>query len=769
MPLVSSRPALHRWLETRISAATGFEIRLGHLRLGYDLAVDAEAISVAGVDSLPFLKAKQLRATPSWASLARGAVATIRIVGADLYLQHLPLPASPTPSNENPPKTNPLRTRLLGQHIMLVDSFVHFETQSGKPIGPLTLGLDSVAGGESLQLNGAVTLAGGSEARWSAELGTSIGTSRARIQADAAFDELLRSYNDGVPPAALQGVAGALVLDLQGTQAGRLAFNLDATIRLPGAAKAVPVSGSGEIDPAAQWLSAKLRAQEFGVQSDDSARVASGVEVRADLTVQRRDGGTEHVDFAVDIPRGELLWESYYVDLALHPFKLSGRLEPDAKKVQVRRAAFSAGGIGSLRGSGSCDVAQHDCQWQLDFDIPGLRTLYRLAVRDPLAEARPTLAGSEVEGRAIGTLTRSVDAGGVGQLRGTLDLAGAAFRLAQPPLQISGVDLHLPIDFSDDDRMPVAPQGGWLHLERFVFEKIDLGRIELPLDVATNRIGIAEVVRIPLFGGIVDVTALRGEALHRSSRRLTLGLSLQDIDLEPLTQAVGLPRIAGKVSGAMPSLALADNRIESEGEITIEAFDGSVRLHELRVDDLLSPVPSLRLDLTFRDLSLKQLTRTFAVGQISGILGGKFDDLVLVDGQPVSFEARVATEKRAGVSQRISVRAIRQISILGGSGGDPLSQGILQLFDEYRYAKMGFHCRLENDRFVLRGVEEIGGKEYLVVGATLPPRVSVVSHTSVIAFSELVRRLTRLAAVEDEQPPSPSPGEGEQQPGSGDS
>ena len=56
---------------------------------------------------------------------------------------------------------------------------------------------------------------------------------------------------------------------------------------------------------------------------------------------------------------------------------------------------------------------------------------------------------------------------------------------------------------------------------------------------------------------------------------------------------------------------------------------------------------------------------------------------------------------------------------------------------------------LENDRFVLRGVEENDGAEYLVVGTTLPPRVNVISHTRVISFSELVRRLSRVLALTD--------------------
>src|SRR5690606_36346546 len=154
-----------------------------------------------------------------------------------------------------------------------------------------------------------------------------------------------------------------------------------------------------------------------------------------------------------------------------------------------------------------------------------------------------------------------------------------------------------------------------------------------------------------------------------------------------------------------------------------------------------SPLPAFGLSDDFEDISLGRLTSTFEVGRISGIARGAANNLVIVNGQPLSFDAWMETVDRKGISQRVSVSAIRQLSILGGSGGDPLSQGILSLFDEYRYAKMGFKCRLENDRFELRGVETIDGKEYLVVGSRLPPSVNVVSHSQVISFPDMVRRL----------------------------
>jgi hypothetical protein len=154
-------------------------------------------------------------------------------------------------------------------------------------------------------------------------------------------------------------------------------------------------------------------------------------------------------------------------------------------------------------------------------------------------------------------------------------------------------------------------------------------------------------------------------------------------------------------------------------------------------------VPAVGLDLDFEELSLGAMTDALDVGRISGVVRGRIHNLSIVAGQPVSFEAEMASVPRDGVPQEISVRAIRQISIVAGPGGDAFSSGILSFFDRYRYAKLGLRCSLENDRFVLRGIDEHDGKQVLVAGSFLPPRVNVYSESQVSGFTEMMRRLRR--------------------------
>jgi hypothetical protein len=59
---------------------------------------------------------------------------------------------------------------------------------------------------------------------------------------------------------------------------------------------------------------------------------------------------------------------------------------------------------------------------------------------------------------------------------------------------------------------------------------------------------------------------------------------------------------------------------------------------------------------------------------------------------------------------------------------------------------------LRNDRFVLHGVAEHDGKDFLVVGTIFPPSVNVVSHNQVIAFKEMVDRLQRVTSAGETEP-----------------
>jgi hypothetical protein len=186
----------------------------------------------------------------------------------------------------------------------------------------------------------------------------------------------------------------------------------------------------------------------------------------------------------------------------------------------------------------------------------------------------------------------------------------------------------------------------------------------------------------------------------------------------------------------------------TEGKILLKLFGGEMVVNNISISDALSPIASLTSSIEIREIDLSKLTETFEFGHISGVLGGYVKDLTITNGQAESFIAHIETVKRKGVSQKISVKALEKISVLGsGSSATIFGQGLYQFFKEYRYSRMGFRGGLKNDNFLLLGIAIEGNKSYLVRGTLLPPSVNVISYVQNISFKEMVRRLKRIKLI----------------------
>jgi len=202
------------------------------------------------------------------------------------------------------------------------------------------------------------------------------------------------------------------------------------------------------------------------------------------------------------------------------------------------------------------------------------------------------------------------------------------------------------------------------------------------------------------------------------------------------------------VNGPLGTVRVADASVTTEAAIDVAAFGGTIRVSDVSLHGLFSPVPALTLDAVLSGIDLRKATEAIGVGYISGIVEGEVHDLEIAAGAPVRFDAHIETVPVEGVPERISVTAIDQLAVLGGgASGGALARSVMGLFREYRYAKLGFRCSLKNDRFVLQGVTTHEDEDFLVVGTFIPPTVNVVSHNREVAFKEMVERLQRVMAL----------------------
>ena len=134
----------------------------------------------------------------------------------------------------------------------------------------------------------------------------------------------------------------------------------------------------------------------------------------------------------------------------------------------------------------------------------------------------------------------------------------------------------------------------------------------------------------------------------------------------------------------------------------------------------------------------------FGFGSISGRLEGRIDALRLVDWSAGAFDAEFHTVPTRGVRQRISQRAVQNISSVGDASFVTSLQGqLIGLFDDFGYRRIGISCRLSNEVCAMGGLRSVGNTFTIVEGSGIP-RLDVVGFNRAVDWPTLVERLVAV-------------------------
>jgi hypothetical protein len=477
---------------------------------------------------------------------------------------------------------------------------------------------------------------------------------------------------------------------------------------------------------------------------------ASGLEVSGRLELAIAGDRRRLATLALTAPRGEVLYKLAYLDIATSPAELSLRIT-SKDTGWTGEGSVKLADLGEVRADGDVDASSALQRLHVDVEIPRLRAPFERLVRDTFADVYPMLSRTTLTGGAsVDIEVRSAASGS--SARGLLRLQDVAVTVEEPSIHAKGIVLDLPIALSSGERAEEKPSSGRVRIAEATFGKAAIGAVDVPLAVRANEITATASLPISIARGTVLIEGLRAHALTSDAPTLEASVMIEKMDLAELSVAAGLPRMDGAVHGPLGLVRIADGRVTTEAAIDLTAFGGNVRISDVSMDELFSRVPALRLDAVLSRIDLGEASVAIGVGEVSGIAEGEVLDLEIAAGAPVRFDAHLESVPVSGVAQRISVTAIDQLAVMGGGASGSLARGMMGLFDEYRYAKLGFRCTLSNDRFVLRGVTEHDGKDFLVVGTIFPPSVNVVSHNRVIVFKEMVERLQRVTSSAETEP-----------------
>jgi hypothetical protein len=215
---------------------------------------------------------------------------------------------------------------------------------------------------------------------------------------------------------------------------------------------------------------------------------------------------------------------------------------------------------------------------------------------------------------------------------------------------------------------------------------------------------------------------------------------LTPVSLAELSNRLAWPAFSGSLSGVIPSVRYAGGNITVDGTLSMQAFDGTVLISDLKLSQPFGVVPRATADINASNLSLDALTRTFSFGNIQGRLDGRVDNLVLENWQPAEFDAKFATPEGDTSRHRISQRAVENLASLGGAGR-VLSSTVLRFFESFSYDRLGISCRLRNGICEMGGIESAERGYYIVKGGGLPPRIDVLGFNDRVDWNKLVARL----------------------------
>jgi len=429
---------------------------------------------------------------------------------------------------------------------------------------------------------------------------------------------------------------------------------------------------------------------------------------------------------------GQLYIDPFFVDLAANPVELSlaGRWRPDEGLFVLRQGHLSQQGIleASATGRVSLDESVEIRQLEIRLVKARMSELYATYLQ-PLVIGT-SLDDLDVDGRAEGLVR--IDAQGT---HVTARIRGLGLDDRQGRFGGSG----LAADLRWQERGP--PLRSRVSFERAHVYGLELGASALTVESTGGALRLVQPVSIPVFDGELKVNELAFEDLGTEALSWRLDAALTPLSMASFTEAVGLPRMSGHLSGMIPEVQYRDGVLAVGGAILIRVFDGAVVVTDLRLEDPFGTVPRLTANIAIEDLDLHALTRRFSFGEIRGRLSGRVKDLELVNWRPVRFDLWLATPENDRSRRRISQRAVEAISSLGSGVSGALSRSFLRIFKTFSYGKLGLSCRLRNGVCLMDGIAPAGdGGYYLVKGAGLP-RIDVIGHVREVDWNELIERL----------------------------
>lgn len=493
----------------------------------------------------------------------------------------------------------------------------------------------------------------------------------------------------------------------------------------------------------------------FALDTPDGTIAADGVNAQVRLDY-RQLGAQRSIGSTFVLHGGEILDGGFYAKLPKTPVTLA---------LQATQSGHGDWIFPALRwNDGAVLTAQGNARYSADLALMRSATL---TVRsDDLATARDRYLSGWLGQAGF------ADLGLRGGVQAQVAFAGAGLQQLRMSLNtIDAVDAKQRFAFRGLNgelnwNAAATPVTSTLHLDGGALYGIALGATTLPLRSDSRQLTLARSADMPMIGGTVTLDRFALTPPDATNgMRFVLGLTMRKLQIAQLAKAFGWPAFAGTLDGKLPAARYASETLTFDGGLDAQAFGGRIAIGKLVMERPFGVAPTLSADIGLDDLDLKSLTGVFGFGQITGRLDGSIRGLRLLDWSPIAFDADLHSDPNHPDKRRISQRAVRDLSNVGGSGiAGGLQAQMLKVFQDFGYARLGLKCRLENNICHMGGVDPDGaassgagslgagsaGAGYTIVAGSGLPHITVIGFQREVDWPTLVSRLT--AATEGNGP-----------------
>lgn len=451
------------------------------------------------------------------------------------------------------------------------------------------------------------------------------------------------------------------------------------------------------------------------------------------------------IDLNGTVSAQEVLAGKFYADLSPYQgnFSIAGDFISELKKLTDTTVTINIPQIGVLTTTGQFSPQALSAQGHIE--IVDLDSSYGKHLGPLFGELQPALTNLRLKGEM--SLDYNLDWNTAGwQTDGALQLRNVDASWEQLKLKMASGNGSIPFSliskWPENQVISELGTSGNISFANLSAGLVTLEQKNLKLAATSNQFTVLSPLQLQLANGLMAIENL---TLKWPDQKLqgAAKIKIMDVNLETLTQELGLPVMQGQLSADLGTLHYAEQQLSTAGVAGIQIFDGLIQLRNMYYSAPFSRYPIFHTDIDFSGLNLLQATRIFDFGEINGIVDGHIHGLKLFGTTPAAFDAAVVTRDTG--KRNISVKALNNLSIISQGGMTAaLSRGVYRFIDFYRFQKIGFKCALDNDTFTLLGTALPGSSRYLVHGGLLPPKIDITTTTPTISFKEMMNRLGRI-------------------------